>query len=329
MAEAGEAALGAHEAGRFPEAGEAPEALFGSLPQDWIILLKPRVMTLVVFTAVVGLIVAPVGIDPVLGFAAILAITIGAGASGAINMWYDRDIDAVMKRTASRPIPAGRVRPAAALGYGIALAVFSVLLMGLAANWVAAAVLALSIGFYVFVYTMWLKRRTPQNIVIGGAAGAFPPVIGWAAATGSIDLAPLVMFAIIFFWTPPHFWALSLFAHADYARAGVPMLPVVAGARETRRQILLYTALLVPLTLGPLALGFAGLLYAALAVALGANFLRHALAVLREAQDATGVSLVKDAAAKACFRFSITYLFALFGALAADRLLASAGLMPI
>ncbi len=329
MADAGEAALGTGEPRRFPEAGEAPEALFGSLPKDWITLLKPRVMTLVVFTAFVGLIVAPVPIDPVLGFAAILAITIGAGASGAINMWYDADIDAVMARTSGRPIPAGRVRPEAALGYGLALAVVSVLLMGLAANWVASAVLALSIGFYVLVYTMWLKRRTPQNIVIGGAAGAFPPVIGWAAATGTVDLAPLVMFAIIFFWTPPHVWALALFAHADYARAGVPMLPVVAGARETRRQIMLYTALLVPLTFAPVLVGFAGPLYAVAATVLGGNFLRHAWAVLREAQDEAGASRLKDAAAKGCFRFSITYLFALFGALAADRLLASSGLLPI
>jgi len=325
MGDGADLTLRPQPAGGFRE----PEALLGSLPGDWLTLLKPRVMTLVVFTGLVGLIVAPAAIDPVLGFAAILAITVGAGAAGAINMWYDRDIDAVMKRTARRPIPAGRVRPEAALGYGIALAVFSVLLMGLAANWVAAAVLALSIAFYVFVYTMWLKRRTPQNIVIGGAAGAFPPVIGWAAATGGIDLAPLVLFAIIFFWTPPHFWALSLFAHADYARAGVPMLPVVAGARETRRQILLYTVLLVPLTLAPVLLGFAGVLYGLVAAGLGANFLRHARAVLREAQDETGVSRLKDAAAKACFRFSITYLFALFGALAVDRLLATAGLPPI
>ncbi|WP_144186739.1 heme o synthase [Elioraea rosea] len=313
----------------YPAGGERPEALFGSLPSDWIALLKPRVMTLVVFTALVGLIVAPAPIHPVLGFAAILAITVGAGASGAINMWYDRDIDALMRRTASRPIPAGRVLPEAALGYGATLAVFSVVLMGLAANWVAALVLALSIAFYVFVYTMWLKRRTPQNIVIGGAAGAFPPVIGWAAATGTIDAAPLVMFAIIFFWTPPHFWALSLFAHADYARAGVPMLPVVAGARETRRQIMLYTAILVPLSLAPVAMGFAGWLYGATAVLLGLNFLRHARAILAEAQDEAGVSLVRDSAAKAGFRFSITYLFALFGALAVDRALASAGLLPI
>jgi protoheme IX farnesyltransferase len=311
------------------EGGEGFDTFAGSLPGDWLTLLKPRVMTLVVFTALVGLIVAPAPIHPVLGFAAILAITIGAGASGAINMWYDRDIDAVMRRTASRPIPAGRISADAALGYGITLAVFSVLLMGLAANWVAAGILALSIGFYVFVYTMWLKRRTPQNIVIGGAAGAFPPVIGWAAATGSVEAAPLVLFAIIFFWTPPHFWALSLFAHADYARAGVPMLPVVAGARETRRQVMVYTLLLVPLTLAPVALGFAGLLYGAAALLLGAVFLRHAWRVLREAQDGAGASLVKDAAAKAMFRYSITYLFALFGALAIERLLANAAILPI
>ncbi|WP_408870043.1 heme o synthase [Elioraea sp.] len=311
------------------EGDERFDPLVGSLPGDWLTLLKPRVMTLVVFTALVGLIVAPVPMDPVLGFAAILAITIGAGASGAINMWYDRDIDAVMRRTATRPIPAGRISADAALGYGITLAVFSVLLMGLASNWVAAGILALSIGFYVFVYTMWLKRRTPQNIVIGGAAGAFPPVIGWAAATGSVEAAPLVLFAIIFFWTPPHFWALSLFAHADYARAGVPMLPVVAGARETRRQVMIYTLLLVPLTLVPVAMGFASWLYGAAALLLGLNFLRHARAVLGEVQDEAGVSLVKDAAAKAMFRFSITYLFALFGVLAIERILVNAAILPI
>jgi protoheme IX farnesyltransferase len=329
MMEASEATLSAREPSALGSATERAEARLGSLPGDWIALLKPRVMTLVVFTALVGLIVAPAPMDPVLAFAAVLAVTIGAGASGAINMWYDRDIDALMRRTATRPIPAGRISAEAAFGYGIALAVFSVLLMGLAANWVASAILALSIGFYVFVYTIWLKRRTPQNIVIGGAAGAFPPVIGWAAATGTVDAAPLLMFAIIFFWTPPHFWALSLFAHADYARAGVPMLPVVAGARETRRQILIYTAVLVPLTLAPVAIGFAGWIYGAAAVLLGVNFLRHALSVLTEPQDQAGASLVKDSAAKACFRFSITYLFALFGALAADHLLAAAGLLTI
>ena len=318
MRESSEATLRAVEPG-LPEAGDAA-ALSGSLPADWIALLKPRVMTLVVFTALVGLIVAPVPMDPVLAFAAILAVTIGAGASGAINMWYDRDIDALMRRTASRPIPSGRIGADAALGYGIALAVFSVLLMGLAANWVAAAILALSIGFYVFVYTMWLKRRTPQNIVIGGAAGAFPPVIGWAAVTGDVTLVPLLLFAIIFFWTPPHFWALSLWAHDDYERAGVPMLPVSAGARETRRQVMIYTVLLAPLGLAPWLVGFAGPAYGLVAAVLGAMFLRHAHAVLRDAQDAGGRSLTRDLPAKACFRFSLTYLFLLFAALAADRL---------
>ena len=299
--------------------------------RDWVALLKPRVMTLVVFSGLVGMLVAPgaLSMHPVLAATAILCIAVAAGAAGAINMWYDRDIDAVMRRTAQRPIPAGRIQPNAALAFGVWLAVGSVTLMWMATNLVAAAVLAASIAFYVFIYTMWLKRRTPQNIVIGGAAGAFPPVIGWAAATGSVEAAPLVLFAMIFFWTPPHFWALSLFAHADYARAGVPMLPVVAGARETRRQIVLYTALLVPLTLAPVATGFAGWVYGAAAALLGANFLRHAVAVLSEPQDDAGVSRAKDSAAKACFRFSITYLFALFGALAADRLLAAAGLVTI
>ena len=204
-----------------------------------------------------------------LAFTAVLCIAVAAGACGAINMWYDRDIDAIMRRTRSRPIPAGRIEPGAALGYGITLAVGSVLVMGLAVNPVAAGVLALSIAFYVFVYTMWLKRRTPQNIVIGGAAGAFPPVIGWAAVTGSVDLIPLVLFAIIFIWTPPHFWSLALFANDDYRRAEVPMLPVVAGGKETRRQIVLYTLVLVPLSLAPWLLGFSGPVYAVAAVRTG------------------------------------------------------------
>ncbi len=226
---------------------------------DWIALLKPRVMSLVVFTGLIGLVIAPGHLHPVLAFTAMLCIAVAAGACGAINMWYDRDIDAVMRRTRNRPIPAGRMEPGAALGFGVTLAVGSVIMMGLAVNIAAASVLALSIAFYVFVYTMWLKRRTPQNIVIGGAAGAFPPVIGWAAVTGSVDLVPLVLFAIVFFWTPPHFWSLALFANADYQRAGVPMLPVVAGARETRRQIVIYTLLLMPLSLAPWLIGFAGL----------------------------------------------------------------------
>ncbi|MBN8910124.1 MAG: heme o synthase, partial [Rhodospirillales bacterium] len=231
-----------------------------------------------------------------------------------------RDIDAVMRRTRNRPIPAGRIAPNAALGYGITLAAGSVVMMGLAVNLAAASVLALSIGFYVFVSTMWLKRRTPQNIVIGGAAGAFPPVIGWAAVTGSVDLIPLVLFGIVFIWTPPHFWSLALWANEDYRRAGVPMLPVVAGAKETRKQIVLYTLLLVPLSLAPWMLGFSGMIYAASAAVLGAGFLAAVWRVATDRQDAAGVSLTNDAPARAAFKFSILYLFALFAALAVDRL---------
>ncbi len=288
--------------------------------KDWFALLKPRVMTLVVFTGLIGLLVAPGHLHPVLGFTAVLCIAIAAGACGAINMWYDRDIDAIMLRTRKRPIPAGRIEPGAALGYGVTLAVGSVIVMGLAVNLTAAAVLALSIGFYVFIYTMWLKRRTPQNIVIGGAAGAFPPVIGWAAVTGSVDLIPLVLFGIIFIWTPPHFWSLALWANDDYRRAGVPMLPVVAGARTTRRQIVLYTLALVPLTLVPWWLGFSGPIYGLTALVLGLGFLVSVARVATDRQDATGVSLTNDAPARAAFKFSILYLFVLFGALAVDRL---------
>lgn len=299
----------------------ASEAMDLSEVRDWIALLKPRVMTLVVFTGVVGLLVAPGSIHPVLGLAAILCIAVAAGAAGAINMWYDRDIDALMRRTQRRPIPSGRIAPDAALGFGLFLSAASVAVMGLATNWVAAGWLAFSIFFYVVIYTMWLKRRTPQNIVIGGAAGAFPPVIGWAAVTGDVTLLPLVLFAIVFMWTPPHFWALSLWAHGDYARAKVPMLPVTHGARETRRQILLYTIALVPVTLAPWFLGFSGLLYAAVAALLGAAFLVHAWRILREPQEPDGRSRANDAAARAAFRFSLYYLFALFGALAFDKVL--------
>jgi heme o synthase len=287
---------------------------------DWIALLKPRVMTLVVFTGLIGLLIAPGHLHPVLAFTAVLCIAVGAGACGAINMWYDRDIDAVMKRTRNRPIPAGRIEPGAALGYGITLAVGSVIMMELAVNLAAATVLALSIGFYVFVYTMWLKRRTPQNIVIGGAAGAFPAVIGWAAVTGSVDLVPLILFAIVFFWTPPHFWSLALFANADYQRAGVPMLPVVAGAKETRKQIVIYTLLLVPLSLAPWLIGFSGLVYGLSAIVLGAGFLISVWRVATDTQDAVGVSLTNDAPARMAFKYSIIYLFVLFAALAVDRL---------
>ncbi len=287
---------------------------------DWIALLKPRVMTLVVFTGVIGLVIAPGHLNPVLAFTAVLCIAVAAGACGAINMWYDQDIDALMRRTRNRPIPAGRMEPGAALGFGVTLAVGSVIVMGLAVNLVAASVLVLSIAFYVFVYTMWLKRRTPQNIVIGGAAGAFPPLIGWASVTGSVDLLPLVLFAIVFFWTPPHFWSLALFANADYQRAGVPMLPVVAGAKETRRHILIYTLLLVPLSLVPWMIGFSGLIYGLSALLLGAGFIVSAWRVAVDRQDASGVSLTKDAPARAAFKYSILYLFALFAAIAVDRL---------
>ncbi|MBV9785841.1 MAG: protoheme IX farnesyltransferase [Acidisphaera sp.] len=289
---------------------------------DWIALLKPRVMTLVVFTALIGLLLAPGHLNPVLAVTATLCIAVGAGAAASLNMWYDRDIDAVMRRTATRPVPAGRIAPGDALGFGVTLAVASVLLMWLATNIAAAVLLTVSIGFYVFVYTMWLKRRTPQNIVIGGAAGAFPPVIGWVAVTGSLHPMPLLLFAIVFFWTPPHFWSLALWANADYQRAGVPMLPVVAGAKETRRQILLYTALLLPLSLAPWWLGYVGPIYGAAAAALGLGFLVQAWRVMRDRQDPGGVSLTGDRPAKAAFRYSIAYLFALFAALAIDHLLA-------
>jgi protoheme IX farnesyltransferase len=296
-------------------------ANLGATTSDWIALLKPRVLTLVVFTGAIGLFIAPGHINPIMGAIAVLCITIAAGAAGAINMWYDRDIDAIMKRTASRPIPAGRIAPDAALAYGVILAGFSVLLMALATNLVAAFVLAVSIAFYVFVYTMWLKRRTPQNIVIGGAAGAFPPVIGWAAATGHISLLPVLLFAIIFFWTPPHFWALSLYASGDYGRAGVPMMPVVKGARHTRVCVMVYTLLLVPVTLLPYIFGLAGGIYGAAALALGAAFVAYAWQLLNDKQDAAGVSLTRDAPARAAFKYSILYLFLLFGACAIDRLI--------
>ncbi|MGH7213109.1 MAG: heme o synthase, partial [Acetobacteraceae bacterium] len=296
----------------FDDGEERPQATAtGELEtelRDWIALLKPRVMSLVVFTGMIGLVIAPGHLNPVLGFTAVLCIAVAAGACGAINMWYDRDIDAVMRRTRNRPIPAGRIPAGAALGYGIVLASGAVLIMAIATNLAAAAVLALSIFFYVFVYTMWLKRRTPQNIVIGGAAGAFPAVVGWAAVTGSISLVPLVLFAIVFFWTPPHFWSLALWANEDYRRAGVPMLPVTAGAGETRRQILLYTLVLVPVSLIPWAIGFSGRIYALTALLLGIGFLVHAWRVLRDRQDPAGVSLTHDAPAKAAFRFSIVYL---------------------
>jgi protoheme IX farnesyltransferase len=277
---------------------------------DFVALLKPRVMSLVVFTAVAGLVTAPGTLHPVLAAIAILCIAVGAGAAGAINMWYDRDIDQLMSRTRERPIPAGRMIPEEALAFGIVLSIASVTVMALAVNFAAAALLALSIGFYVFVYTIWLKRRTPQNIVIGGAAGAFPPMIGWAAVTGDVSLVSLTMFAIIFLWTPPHFWALSLFRCGEYARAGVPMLPVVSGVRETKRQILIYSLILMPVTLVPWWLDAASVYYAAGAGVFGLVFVSGAIAVWRDSGEA---------AAKRLFGYSIVYLFLIFALLMFDR----------
>ncbi len=279
---------------------------------DYIELMKPRVMSLVVFTALVGLAVAPGHVNPVIGFAALLCITVGAGAAGALNMWYDADIDAAMARTAGRPIPRGRIKPGEAAGFGLTLAAFSVVSLGLLVNVLAAVLLAFTIFFYVVIYTMWLKRSTPQNIVIGGAAGALPPMIGWAAVTGSLAIEPILLFLIIFFWTPPHFWALSLYRAEDYARAGVPMLPVVAGDRETRRWILFYTLVLAPLGVAPWALGYAGPIYGAAALATGAAMLALALRVRRER--------VGHTASKQLFAFSILYLFLLFAMLLIDRM---------
>jgi protoheme IX farnesyltransferase len=287
----------------------------GASVGDFIALLKPRVMSLVVFTGIAGIVAAPGGLHPVLAAIAVLCIAVAAGAAGAINMWYDRDIDALMTRTRERPIPAGRMVPAEALAFGVVLSIASVTVMALAVNFASAALLALSILFYVFVYTVWLKRRTPQNIVIGGAAGAFPPMIGWAAVTGDVSLASLAMFAIIFMWTPPHFWALSLFRSGDYARAGVPMLPVVAGVPETKRQIILYSLALLPVSLVPFALGAAGVVYAAGAAVLGLIMVAGSLAVWRDAGDT---------AAKRLFGYSIIYLFLLFALLMVDS--APAGL---
>jgi len=284
---------------------------------DYIELMKPRVMSLVVFTALVGLLVAPGHVHPVIGFTALLCITVGAGAAGALNMWYDADIDARMARTAGRPIPRGRVTPGEAAGFGFTLAVFSVVSLGLLVNLLAAALLAFTIFFYVAIYTVWLKRTTPQNIVIGGAAGALPPTIGWAAATGSLAVEPLLLFLIIFFWTPPHFWALSLYRAEDYARAGIPMLPVVAGEEETRRQILLYTLILTPLGVAPWILGYAGPVYGAAALALGAMMIALALRVRKERG--------RHNASKQLFAFSIVYLFLLFAMLLLDRM--SGGLL--
>lgn len=289
-----------------------------SLTADWrdfLALTKPRVMTLVVFTGLCGLLAAPAAIHPVLAFTAILCIALGAGAAAALNQWYEADIDALMRRTAGRPLPAGRMDRQSALHFGVGLGVFSVLLMGVATNWLAATVLAVSILFYVLVYTVWLKRRTPQNIVIGGAAGAFPPVIGWAAVTGDVTLLPLLLFTLIFLWTPPHFWALSLFVRSDYANAGVPMLPVVSGPRVTRQQIALYTVPMAAAAVAPWPLGLAGPIYGVSAVCLSLAFVILSLQVL--ANRATEPAGMKPE--KRLFAYSIVYLFAVFGVLVIDR----------
>ena len=287
---------------------------------DYFALLKPRVMSLVLFTALAGMLVAPVHVDPFTGFTALLCVAVGAGAAGALNMAYDSDIDPLMARTATRPIPMGRIARGDALGFGWTLACGAVALMALFVNPLAAFLLAFTIGFYVFVYTLWLKRRTPQNIVIGGLAGSLPPAIGWAAATGSTGYFPLLLVMIIFLWTPPHFWALSLYRSEDYARAGVPMLPVVQGKRATRWQILLYTLVLVPLGLAPAAIGMAGPLYGAMALGFGLWFAVEAVAVLRETDE------VHEPAARRLFGISILYLFVLFAALIVERLM---GLAPL
>jgi len=290
------------------------EADTGGDVADYFALMKPRVMFLVVFTALVGLVAAPGSMHPVLAIASLICIAVGAGASGALNMWYDADIDAAMTRTAARPVPRGRVSPEEARSFGTVLALGSVLCLGLMANWLAAALLALTIAFYVFVYTMWLKRTTPQNIVIGGAAGAVPPMIGWAAATGSISLAPFVLFLIIFIWTPPHFWALALLRTKDYARAGVPMLPVVAGPDATRLQILIYSLILAPLGMAPAIIGLGGTLYMAAAALLGSLFVVMALECYRVREGEAA-----DRAAKNLFAYSVLYLFLLFAVLLVEQ----------
>ena len=299
-------------------ATETTDVLYGPSVGDFWQLLKPRVMSLVIFTGFAGMFLAPAGMHPLLFCISLFAIAAGAGASGAINQWYDRDIDAVMARTRHRPVPSGAVEPAEALSFGLVVSALSVLLLGLASNWLAAGLLAFTIFFYAVVYTVWLKRSTPQNIVIGGAAGALPPVVGWAAVTGSLSVEPLLLFAIIFMWTPPHFWALALFRNEDYTRAGVPMMPVVAGERETRRQILIYAVLLAPLAIVPSMIGMASIAYGTLSAALGINLMRL---------SRTLYSQPSDDAAKRLFGFSILYLFLLFFGLVIDRLVVKSGLI--
>ena len=284
--------------------------------EDYLALLKPSVMQLVVFTAVVGLVVAPGTINPIIAVISVLCIAIGAGGSAALNMWFDSDIDAIMSRTANRPIPSGRVSREEALVFGMVLSLFSVALLGLATNWVAGGLLAFTIFFYAVIYTMWLKRRTPQNIVIGGAAGAFPPIVGWAAVTGTVSLESVVLFLIIFLWTPPHFWALALYKQSDYGAAGVPMMPNVVGNASTKRQIFAYTVLLALSAMLPTVLGFAGLVYTSVAVITGGAFLLYAWRLLRTDDD---VAMRKTA--RSLFNYSLSYLFIVFFAFMTDNLL--------
>ena len=294
------------------------------MPADWrdfFALTKPRVMTLVIFTGICGLLAAPGSIHPVLGFTAILCIALGAGGAAALNQWWEADLDAGMKRTAARPLPAGRLDRTDARDFGILLSVASVGTMGLAVGWLAAAILAISIVYYAVVYTIWLKPRTPQNIVIGGGAGAFPPMIGWIAVTGDITLMPVLLFAIIFMWTPPHFWALALFVQSDYAKVGIPMMPVVKGERSTRRQIFAYAVLLLPVAIAPWLIGGTGALYGVAALALSLAFVALSLPVAMR-QSGAGDTMRPE---KRLFAFSIVYLFALFAALVGDRMLAVYG----
>ncbi len=286
-------------------------------PKDFFALLKPRVMSLVVFTALAGMLIEPTHVHPLLGFISLLCIAVGAGASGALNMWYDADIDAVMGRTALRPVPSGRVTPGEALGFGLTLAAFSVLTLGLVSNWLAAGLLAFTIFFYAVIYTMWLKRWTPQNIVIGGAAGALPPVVACAAVTGSISLASLVLFAIIFIWTPPHFWALAIGKAEDYGRAGIPMMPNVKGEKHTRLEILLYSLVMAPTGVLPYILGQASPIYGAIAALSGVFMIYLAINVWRATDPA-----VADKACKMLFGTSILYLFLLFGVIVIENTVA-------
>jgi len=297
-----------------------------SLPAEWrdfFALTKPRVMTLVIFTAICGMLAAPGNLHPVLAFTAILAIAMGAGGSAALNHWWEAEIDAGMKRTANRPLPAGRMRREDARDFGVFLSGFSVALMGVAIGWLAAGLLLGAIVYYAVIYTMWLKPRTPQNIVIGGGSGAFPPLIGWVAVTGELSAMPILLFAIIFFWTPPHFWALALFVKTDYAKVGIPMLPVVSGERVTRQHILVYTLVLAPLAIAPWAIGGTSWIYGSVALALSVLFIALAVPVFKEARSGTDPL----APEKRLFRFSIFYLFILFGALVVDRMLAARGLI--